>query len=88
MAFLGRRGIRTFGESTYGVPTTNGLVFLADTFFMLVMDGVSVDRRGRPYDAPIAPDETIANDGDTLGAAADTVIRRAAAWLITQPACR
>jgi len=88
MAFLGRRDTRTFGEPTYGVPTTNGTVFLADTSFMLVMDGIGVDRRGHTHDAPIAPDETIANAGATFGAAADPVIRRAWAWLGSQAACR
>ncbi|MEU2909445.1 S41 family peptidase [Streptomyces massasporeus] len=53
VAFRGRPDTRSFGESTYGVPTGNQSHRLSDGAALLLTETKDVDRTGRAYDAPI-----------------------------------
>ncbi|PAP81660.1 hypothetical protein B1759_10195 [Rubrivirga sp. SAORIC476] len=56
VAFRGRPRSASFGSPTYGVPTANQTVRLDDGALLIVTTGVFVDRTGRRYAGPIAPD--------------------------------
>lgn len=85
VAFRGRSSTRSFGAATYGVPTATSIVRLSDGATLVLTRFIYRDRNGRPYDAPIAPDEPVAQSG--APATDDATVAAATAWLATQPAC-
>jgi hypothetical protein len=86
VAFLGRPGTRTFGStSSYGVPTGNAPVLLADGSTIVITGGEAQDRLGSLYDGPIVPDQLVAVLPTDSG---DRVLDAALAWLEAQPSCR
>jgi C-terminal processing protease CtpA/Prc len=84
MGFSGRPRARTFGEPTYGVPTSMTPFFLWDGGFLNVSVAAGIDAAGRTHDGPITPDELIETPFERFGAADDPVVSRALAWLQTQ----
>ncbi|WBP85364.1 S41 family peptidase [Kitasatospora cathayae] len=89
VAFHGRPGTRFFGEPTYGVPTGNNPFRLSDGAVLNLTTADDVDRTGRTYDAPIPPDEEVANDpAAAVGSDRDRVLAAARAWLHRQPGCQ
>jgi hypothetical protein len=52
MAFRGRPGTRSFGESTAGVPTDNSLHRLTDGAELHLTEAVGSTARGRSYHTP------------------------------------
>lgn len=85
VAFIGRALTRSFGVSTYGVPTGNSTIALTDGSALTLTTAVSIDRLGTTHDGPLIPDvavdaESAAND--------DAFVTAAAAWLGRQPTCR
>ena len=91
LRFVGRDGARTFGQPTAGYTTGNGDYGLADGARLVVTTSRMRDRLGRRYGGVIAPDEVVApaaGDGPPPAPADDPVVRAAAAWLDTRPACR
>jgi len=87
VAFAGRPGVRRFGEATAGAPFLQFHTFLSDGAWLVVSGAQGLDRTGRTYTGPIAPDEAVATDWTAFGAEADPVIGAALAWLRDQPAC-
>jgi carboxyl-terminal processing protease len=81
MAFRGRPGARSFGESTAGVPTGNSPHRLTDGAELHLTEAVGVDRTGRSYHTRIKPDQPIATDWTRYGSPADPVLQAAIAWL-------
>lgn len=79
IAFAGRLNVRRFGAPTSGYITANMPVVLADGARINMTVGWNVDRTGRRYEDPLAPDE--ATD-------AEAALLRAQSWLAAQPACR
>lgn len=79
VAFAGRPNTRRFGIATAGVPTGNRIIPLSDGAAIVLTMLYDVDRTGKIYDGPIAPDEVITDKGETLKAATK--------WLLNQPAC-
>lgn len=87
LAFLGRPGVRTFGDSTAGFTSANTGAPLRDGATLIITTSYPRDRLGRRYPLRVAPDELVlAGDG---GAAegGDVVLDRAAAWLRTEGRC-
>jgi carboxyl-terminal processing protease len=82
LAFLGRHGTRTFGDSTAGFASANTNVRLRDGATLVVTSSYPRDRLGRTYPLRIAPDELVAGADN-----ADAPLRRAVAWLLRQPPC-
>lgn len=79
LAFLGRPGVRTFGDSTAGFTSANVGVPLRDGATMLVTTSYPRDRLGRSYPLRVAPDEPVTTSAATVA--------RAAAWLRRQRSC-
>jgi hypothetical protein len=77
IAFEGRRRTMFFGEPTFGLVTTNQAFPLPDGARLIVSQGWSTDRTGRPYRVAVVPDRETASGQPTLDAAI--------AWLRTQP---
>jgi hypothetical protein len=83
VAFLGRPGVRSFGDSTAGFASANTSVPLRDGATMLVTSSYPRDRLGRTYALQIAHEEVVPpNDSE-----GDAPLRRAVAWLQRQPGC-
>ncbi|MFE9029109.1 S41 family peptidase [Streptomyces iakyrus] len=87
VAFRGRPHTRSFGESTYGVPTSNTSHRLSDGAMLLLTEARFVDRTGRAYDAPIPPDVDVFTELRTVGTSRDRVLEAAKEWLAEQPGC-
>ena len=85
VAFRGRPSARSFGAATFGVPTALRGVKLADGATLVFTTLLFRDRTGRSYDAPIAPDEPVAQSG--APATDDATVAAATAWLATQASC-
>lgn len=83
LAFLGRRDVRSFGDSTAGYASSNKTLPLRDGATLIVTSAYPRDRLGRRYPLHIAPDELVAASDSTD----DAPMRRASTWLRQQPAC-
>jgi carboxyl-terminal processing protease len=83
LAFLGRPGVRSFGDSTAGFASANRSVPLRDGATMVITASYPRDRLGRTYPLQVAPDERVPPD-DSGG---DTTLRQAVVWLQRQPTC-
>jgi carboxyl-terminal processing protease len=87
VAFRGRPNTSSFGEATWGVPTYNSGVPLADGAVIGLTEGMAEDRTGRTYDAPIPPDVAVGANRFRQGTDKDPVLQAGVAWLRQQPAC-
>lgn len=87
VSFQGRPKVRTFGESTGGSPFLVFHTGLSDGSFLGVSGAFSMDRTGRVYDGPIAPDEFVPIDWTLFGSDREPVILAARDWLLSQPDC-
>jgi C-terminal processing protease CtpA/Prc len=81
VAFQGRARTRTFGQPSRGLTTGNRPFFLSDGALLNLTTTVYVDRLGKTYGGPVQPDQTVAGP-------AESGLRAAESWLLTQPACR
>jgi C-terminal processing protease CtpA/Prc len=77
VAFRGRPGTRSFGQSTDGLSSGNAGYPLSDGAFIFLTTVVFADRTGTRYGQEIVPD-TVVNEAREA----------AATWLLEQPACR
>ena len=82
ISFRGRPGARTFGTSTYGLPTANQTFALADGALLMLTTAREADRTGRVYDGLIQPDEHVDIDWATLGTPNDPVLTAAIHWVV------
>lgn len=80
LAFLGRPGLRTFGDSTAGFTSANAGVPLRDGATMVVTVSYARDRLGRRHPLRVAPDELVTGDGNAT-------LDQAVAWLRRQRSC-
>jgi carboxyl-terminal processing protease len=87
VGFAGRPGVRTFGDATFGVPSGNVGRSYPDGSFLAVTNTLDIDRTGRTYNGPLAPDEAVAMDWSLFGTSADPVLAAATRWARAQPAC-
>jgi carboxyl-terminal processing protease len=87
VAFQGRMGVRTFGESTRGLPTLVTHTNLSDGSSVFVSGADSYDRDGKIYNSSISPDVTVATNWSQFGTAQDPVINAATGWLQSQSDC-
>jgi carboxyl-terminal processing protease len=87
VGFAGRQGVRTFGDATFGVPSGNVGRLYPDGSFLAVTNTLDIDRTGRTYSGPIAPDEVVAMDWSLFGTSDDPVLAAATRWARAQPAC-
>ena len=87
VGFAGRPGVRTFGDATFGVPSGNVGRAYPDGSFLAVTNTLDVDRTGRTYSGPLAPDEAVTMDWSLFGTSSDPVLAAATRWARAQPAC-
>ncbi len=87
VSFRGRLHTRSFGEPTFGVPTSNGTFTLSDGALLVVTVAVDADRTGRTYDSPIAPDQQVPMNMFQISAT-DQVVQAAITWLHNQEGCQ
>ncbi len=87
VGFAGRPGVRTFGDATFGVPSGNVGRSYPDGSFVAVTNTLDIDRTGRTYSGPLAPDEAVAMDWSLFGTSSDPVLVAATRWARAQPAC-
>ena len=88
VAFLGRPETRSFGEPTWGTPTTSRFDTLADGAMLQLTEAFDADRAGVEHRSRIAPDEAMPVDWARLGSPDDPVIITAGTWLRAQPGCQ
>ena len=87
IAFVGKTSVRTFGEPTIGVTSTNVAYRLVDGAILQITTSYNIDRTGRVYDGPIQPDQQIPVDWAKFGTQGDTMLRAASDWLTQQRSC-
>lgn len=56
LSLMGRLNIRTFGQSTRGIPTANDTYPLEDGAILVLTTALCADRNGRVYETSIPPD--------------------------------
>jgi hypothetical protein len=83
VAFRGRSGTRSFGQSTGGLSTANQHYPLSDGAWLLLTVSTFADRTGQVYGQSIAPDQV----GNRPQGAEDLALQAAIDWLLKQPAC-
>jgi C-terminal processing protease CtpA/Prc len=88
ISFRGRPETRSFGEPTWGTPTSSHFYSLADGALLQLTAAFAADRMGVEYRSRIAPDEAMPVDWARLGTAADPMIVAAGTWIRAQEACR
>jgi carboxyl-terminal processing protease len=87
ISFIGRANARSFGQDTMGLTTFTVMRAMPDNALLSVTNAVDIDRAGTPYDGPIAPDETVAFDWNTVGTDRDAALNAALQWLSTKSSC-
>jgi carboxyl-terminal processing protease len=87
ISFRGRPSTRSFGEATFGVPTSNQSFPLADGAVLVLTTMREADRTGHVYDGPIAPDQVVEIDWTRIESDSDPVLLAAMSWLHDQPRC-
>ena len=88
VAFHGRAETRTFGEATWGTPTSTQSYALVDGAMLQLTEAFDADRTGFEYHSRIAPDQPMPIDWARLGAPDDPMVVAAGTWLRTQAGCR
>jgi hypothetical protein len=58
-----------------------------DGSFLAVTNTLDIDRTGRTFNGPLAPDEAVTMDWSLFGTSADPVLAAATRWARAQPAC-
>ena len=56
LSFRGNAGVLVIGQSTYGVPTSNRMVFMPDSGMINITVAYMADRSGNYSDGPIIPE--------------------------------
>jgi len=87
VAFEGREKVRSFGETTWGLPASSIHTPLSDSAVIYVSGAFATDRNGNVYKGPFIPDEQVKIDWAKFGTDQDPVILAALDWLTTQPDC-
>lgn len=87
LAFRGRPHTCSFGEATYGLPTSNFSKVLSDGALLALTTRLGVDRTGRTFDGPIPPNHYVKVDWASLGTEVDPVLQTALEWLQTEENC-
>lgn len=87
VALRGRPEVRTFGEPTWGTPTTTQSFALADGAILQLTQSFDADRSGLEYQTRIPPDQPMPIDWAHLATADDPVIIAAGTWIRSQPGC-
>ena len=87
VALRGRPEVRTFGEPTWGTPTTAQSFALADGAILQLTQSFDADRSGFEYQTRIPPDQPMPIDWAHLATADDPVIVAAGTWIRAQPGC-
>jgi carboxyl-terminal processing protease len=88
IAFRGRPETRSFGEPTWGTPTSSLFYSLADGALLQLTAAFDADRAGVEYRSRIRPDEAMPIDWARLGAPDDPMIVAAGTWIRAQAGCR
>lgn len=78
--FIGQANVRTFGQKTYGVASSNLGVPAADDINLVVTTALMQDRLGRTWPTGVVPDELIPVGGSG-------VLDAALAWAGQSPGC-
>jgi C-terminal processing protease CtpA/Prc len=78
-AFLGRDGVRVFGEPTAGLTTATEFFPLSDGSLLVLPTSRMADRTGRVWSGPLAPDELVTSVD--WPSASDGVAQSALRWL-------
>lgn len=81
ISFIGNARTRSFGQPTWGLTTGNGSFDLPDGSQLFIASTHMVDRNGKIYSGPIAPDVVIKTSADDKS---DIVLDAAIKWLISQ----
>jgi carboxyl-terminal processing protease len=81
VAFRGRAGARSFGESTWGVSTANAAFPLSDGAVIFLTVATMADRLGTVYGQELVPDEFVVGGTKTGDVATDAVLDAAVTWL-------
>jgi len=91
ISFLGREGVKSFGEPTFGVPNAAVGKILSDGALINVAGALMADRAGYVYDynERIAPDQEVATEQNfaQVGTDNDRVVQAATQWLESQGSC-
>jgi carboxyl-terminal processing protease len=74
VSFRGRPETRSFGEPTWGTPTSSSFYSLADGAMLQLTTAFDADRMGVAYRTRIAADEAMPVDWARLGAPDDPMI--------------
>jgi C-terminal processing protease CtpA/Prc len=88
VSFRGRSETRSFGEPTWGTPTSSYFYSLADGALLQLTSAFDADRMGVEYRSRIAPDEVMPVDWARLGTPDDPMIVAAGTWLRAQDGCK
>jgi carboxyl-terminal processing protease len=88
VSFRGRPETRSFGEPTWGTPTSSSFSSLADGAMLQLTAAFDADRMGVEYRSRIRPDEAMPVDWARLGTPDDPTIIAAGTWIRAQAGCR
>lgn len=88
LAFRGRPHTRSFGEPTYGLPTSNYSKVLRDGALLVLTTRLGVDRVGQVFDRPIPANYHVKVDWTCLGMSDDPVLQAALEWLQMEESSR
>lgn len=84
VTFLGLENIKTFGETTYGIPTANDQYKLNDGSLLFLTVAATANRFGKVYASVIKPDVHVNIDWDNIASENDSAINVATEWLINK----
>ncbi len=73
IAFRGRADTRSFGAATCGLTSANTNFDLGDGSVLWLAVALDADRGGTLYDGPVAPDEVVSGDAETVARAAQWI---------------
>lgn len=88
IAFAGRANMHFFGQTASFQPFDYHYVNFSDGAELRYPAGVTLDRLGHQYDAPLEMNLSVPTDWATFGSKDDAVIQVARTWLEAQPACK
>ena len=82
ISFLGDPRVKTFGASTYGVPTGNESYPMSDGAMLVLCTCLEADRTGKTYDSAIPPDVAVKLDWKQYRSAGDPTVAAAKQWIL------
>jgi carboxyl-terminal processing protease len=88
VSFRGRAETRSFGEPTWGTPTSSSVSSLADGAMLQLTAAFDADRMGVEHRSRIQPDEAMPVDWAHLGTPDDPMIVAAGTWIRAQEGCK